>query len=618
MHINLDKKLITLLTLWFTWLLNISIAQTSLSISPQPAYFGKIPLTSSSIKNIQITNTTGNAVNITGLVITGLGASNYYINSDQPPFTINPYGKLVLEVVFAPETTGEMIALMELTTSLGNVNDTLIGYGTYAISGTNTFERIFGTDESDRGSSVKQTQDGGFIIIGSTTIDDNDSDMYAVKTDIFGKPEWTNQYGGNFIEGGADVWVLDDGYLLVGKTDSYGAGSEDVYIVKIDANGNQLWQNTFGGIYDDAASRVIQLDDGSFIIAGNTKNNDNPNNAGNNRNALLIKCDAQGNLIWSKNYGGDGGESATDVLQTPDGGFIFVGSVTDLSAEQDVYLVKTDASGNLIWNRELGGSQVDGGSSIYQTDDGGYIIGGSTLSYGLQTIDAFLLKVTSDGTETWHKTFGHNHTDGFSKVLPTPDGGYLCVGSEVKLVTANDIYDDIYLVKTDASGNLLWEKNYGGSKEDSAAEMIPAADGGYVIVGTSGSYSSGSISSRNDIYFLEVDIEGEFTNTHNDPLELPKEIFLSQNYPNPFNPATTIDFKINSNGGNNIQHVSLKVYDILGKHVATLFEQELAAGEYQVRFNAENIYGGKLASGIYFYRLLVSENVLCRKMILLK
>jgi hypothetical protein len=200
--------------------------------------------------------------------------------------------------------------------------------------------------------------------------------------------EWEKTFGGTKSDWGYSVQqTRDGGYIIVGWTESFGAGGLDVYLIKVDANGNMQWSKTFGG--GDGGSSVQQTRDGGYIIVGWTRSF----GAG-LADVYLIKVDANGNMQWSKTFGCRGDDRGYSVQQTSDGGYIIVGYTESYGAGgEDVYLIKVDANGNMQWSKTFGGSGDDGGSSVQQTSDGGYIIVGWTRSFGAGWYDVYLIKL---------------------------------------------------------------------------------------------------------------------------------------------------------------------------------------------------------------------------------
>ena len=289
----------------------------------------------------------------------------------------------------------------------------------FTIHSSSFFLKTFGGIESDYGNSVQQTTDGGFIIAGATTsYGAGESDVWLIKTDVSGNKVWDKTFGGSDYDAGSSVQqTTDGGFIVTGTTKSFGAGSGDVWLIKTDASGNKVWDQTFGGSDYDAGSSVQQTTDGGYIIAGSS----------------LIKTDSMGNVMWSRSLGG------SSVRQTADGGFIIAGG----------WLIKTDASGNKVWDQTFGGSGNDYGSSVQQMTDGGFIIAGATTSYGAGYYDVWLIKTDASGNKVWDKTFGGSDYDAGSSVQQTTDGGFIVTGTTESFGAGSG---DVWLIRTDASG----------------------------------------------------------------------------------------------------------------------------------------------------------------------
>ena len=364
-----------------------------------------------------------------------------------------------------------------------------------------TFSRTFGGFYYDEGWSVQQTNDDGYIIAGYTaSYGAGSEDVYLIKTDASGNEQWSQTFGGIFSDYGESVQqTTDGGYIIAGRTYSYGSGSTDVYLIKTDAYGNEIWSKTFGGISSDYSRSVQQTYDGGFIIAGLTYSYGYSIGYS---DVYLIKTDANGNETWTKTYGGYYDDFGFNLQQTYDGGFIIAGKTYSYGAfSENVYLIKTDALGNQIWSKTFNGNGYGYGRSVRQTTDGGYIIIGKTYAISEYYSDIYLVKTDVNGNETWSQTYGGMFDDvGFS-VQQTSDFGYIITG---KSSIYGNFYYDVCLIKTDALGNQQWSKTFGGSSDDWGYSVRQTSDGGYIIAGWTSSYGAGS----SDVWLIKTDSQG--------------------------------------------------------------------------------------------------------------
>jgi len=263
-------------------------------------------------------------------------------------------------------------------------------------------------------------------------------------------------YGGTSWDYASSVQQTSDGgYILAGGTRSFGAGWYDVFLIKTNAFGNVQWAKTYR-IYsgdDHYALFVQQTSDGGYIVAGEVETYDPNWFVWGSKSILLIKTDAFGNVQWAKMYGGGSTvyEDLCCIQQTSDGGYIFASKTRIASTSDDIFLIKTDANGNVQWAKAFGGTVNAWASSVRQTSDGGYIVAGTTWSFGAGWGDIFLIKTDANGNVQWAKTYGGTNEDVAPSVQQTSDGGYIVAGYTTSFGAG---WGDIFLIKTDANGDI--------------------------------------------------------------------------------------------------------------------------------------------------------------------
>jgi len=267
---------------------------------------------------------------------------------------------------------------------------------------------------------------------------------------------WSRTYGGEDVDAAESViQTSDGGYAIVGRTESFGGGLSSFWLVKTDKFGNMEWRRAYGG-KSEVAYYLVETDGGGYAIVGQTQ----AFGAG-FVDIWFVKTDAYGNMEWNKTYGGTDGDSGRSLLVTSDGGYAIAGHTVSFGAgNSDFWLIKTDEFGNMEWNRTYGGTENDIALSLVETSDGGYIIAGRTL----------LVKTDAVGNMKWNQTY-----DGSIRYLvATSDGGYAIAGTK---------NDDFWLVKTDEYGNMEWSQTYEGEGDDYANSLVATSDGGYAIAG---------------------------------------------------------------------------------------------------------------------------------------
>jgi predicted secreted protein len=316
------------------------------------------------------------------------------------------------------------------------------------------WDKTFGGISDDVGMSVQQTSDGGYVIAGYTSsYGAGGSDVWLIKTDSNGDEVWDKTFGGTSDDAGSSVrQTSDDGYVVVGYTSFYGAGGDDVWLIRTDSNGNEVWDKTFGGTSDDVGVSIQQTSDGGYVVVGYTSSY----GAGAS-DVWLIKTDSNGNEVWDKTFGGASEDVGVLIQQTSDGGYVIAGYTSSYGAGgDDVWLIKTDSNGSEAWDKTFGGTSEDAAWSVQQTSDAGYIMAASTMSYGAGGKDVWLIKTDSHGKEVWDKTFGGTSFDNGMSVQQTSDGGYVIVGSTTSYGAGGG---DVWLIKLGPEGEppmMLW------------------------------------------------------------------------------------------------------------------------------------------------------------------
>jgi hypothetical protein len=373
-------------------------------------------------------------------------------------------------------------------------------------SGTpqSTFTRTFGESGLDYGNSVQQTMDGGYVIAG---VKERQPPFlfqaWLIKTDSQGEEEWNKTFGGYGWDHGLSVQqTMDGGYIVGGNSfveTCYDCWSYDFLLIKTDFQGEAEWTKTFGGDDVDQGLAVQQTTDGGYIITGLTYSFGNGD-----KDIWLIKVDSQGEKEWDQTFGGSSEDRGYSVQQTIDGGYIIAGSKEGLDGWSDAWLIKTDSQGEEEWNRIFDGSEgsyINYARFVQQTIDGGYIITGGQYYSGFRGRDIWIIKTDSQGGDEWNRTFGGGGEDEGSSVQQTTDGGYIITGYTGSY--GNGLYD-AFLLKTDTQGAEEWTQTFGGSDYDYGNSVQQTTDGGYIITGQTGSYGNGV----RDVLLIKTDSQG--------------------------------------------------------------------------------------------------------------
>jgi len=417
------------------------------------------------------------------------------------------------------------------------------------------WEMFYGGSDKEVGYCVRQASDGGYIIAGYTeTFGAGEPDFYLIRTLPTGDTLWTRAFGGVEYDYAYSVCeAADSAFVVCGYTNSFD-NFNDIYIVKTKYDGDTLWTRTIGGSFHDYAYSIYETSDSGYIICGSTQS------FGHGASDIyLVKTKSNGDTVWTKTFGGSQNEYGYSAVQTADGGYIVCGYTMSFGAgEFDIYLIKTSATGDTLWTKTYGGSGQDFGQSVTQATDGGYIICGSTNSFGAGEYDIYLVKISSDGDLLWTQTFGGTGEEFGRSLYATPDGGCILCGSTMSFGAGDE---DVYIIKTDSTGEASWTNTYGGTRKDGVYSVVQTSDGGYIMSGTTTSFGAGSY----DVYLLKTDSLGSVEGVWED-VDRPEYVSLKA-YPTPFNSAITLELCGVGATYRSPEQIAVEIFDISGRLV---------------------------------------------------
>lgn len=362
---------------------------------------------------------------------------------------------------------------------------------------------------------------------------------------FLGELEWAKSFGGSLDDTAqAIISTNDGGYAILGFSNSIDGDindkameDNDYWLLKLDHEGILQWSKTFGGSLDDIGKNIVQTTDGGYALIGYSQSSDGDasSNEGFHDNWIL-KLDASGNIQWERSFGFSGHDHSYDLIQTTDGGFFFSGFLDITAARSDGYLekgsyltrhgvgefwgTKLDAHGNLEWRKYFGGTNNDRAHGVVESKDGGFVLAGFSesqdydISNSKGSYDFWVVKIGSDGSFVWERSFGGSGIEIAYDIEKTEDNAYVIIGNTFSNdtdISKNNGESDIWLIKIDDNGNLLWEKNYGGSQFDAAQSVSLASDGGFIIAGNSKSIDWDVTSNigENDIWLIKTNASGE-------------------------------------------------------------------------------------------------------------
>ncbi len=391
---------------------------------------------------------------------------------------------------------------------------------------TTDFIKTLGGSQNESAQSVIKTTDGGYAIIGHTQSMDGDVttktntsfDFWLLKFNSDDALQWQQTYGGTDDDRGQDIiQTKDNGYAILGYSKSAdgniteNSGANDFWIAKLNTSGDIIWQTSFGFLGADIGYALTETNDNGYLITGVLDVSASGGQGNSKTLASLhaggdywaIKLNANGEKEWSKFFGGTFTDTPYDVIQAEDNSYIIVGSsdsddvdIKNNIGTYDFWVIKISSTGDLIWEKSFGGTEIDEAWGIVSTNDGNFIIAGDTRSNDNNVTtnngaaDVFIIKITPNGDVVWSKSFGGTSFDTARSISKSMDGGFLISGSSRSSdgdVSKNNGQNDAWVLKINSDGNLIWQSTIGGSNIDIAYDVVELNNGDVIAVGESSS-----------------------------------------------------------------------------------------------------------------------------------
>jgi len=447
----------------------------------------------------------------------------------------------------------------------------------------------YGNIMGDVAFDAIETEDGDYIVVGKTQISQYNWDAYVAKLDNNGDIIWEYAYGGEQDEQLVSICpALYSGYIITGYTSTDANGLSDIWILYIGDNGDSLASVKYGSWSSDQGYCIRPNVDQGFITTS--------------RSSIyqwgdqihLMKLDISLDTIWTKLYGGPMQDYGHWVEETSDYGYIIAGRTytTSYPESGDAWVIKTDNNGDTTWTKKYGGADEDIFYAVVETENG-YIFAGQTWSFGAGLIDVYVVRTDDNGDTIWTKTYGAAGAEYAYRIFESDDGNYVIAGYSDSWSGSRDVY----LIKIDGDGNLVWEEYYGdGQDNEYMYGGVPTSDGGFIFAGRLDYFYS----DQDDLFVLKL---GEGSTGIDNISSLNSREFY--NYPNPFINSTTFHFNLE-----NKSDVGLTVYDSFGCKIETLINGTLYNNHHEIKWDAGNLPGG-----IYFVKLKTSNSIIVDKIL---
>ena len=441
----------------------------------------------------------------------------------------------------------------------------------------------FGGADNDIGYSLCKPESGGYLLAGSTrSYGAGSEDMFIIRLGSFGNLHWSKVYGWKHADMLRSVIPINNGFLLTGMTWDFGTIRSDIYLLKIDRNGEKVFEKFYGTPSRDAGHKVITTVDGGYLILAYSRGYEPRGDF------LLIKTDSSGNELWRQNYGTELDDIAFGLYQNNDGNILIFGSIGSFyydvhynfhNHDADMVLIQTDPDGNVLWQKTYGEDGHDLGFDIKPAPDGGYYLFGSSQSFGAESFDMLLIKVDESGNEEWHRLYGGEEYEYGLSMDVNANNELFLFGTTKTFGYSGSA--DFYLLKTDAEGNIIWQTTIGGNDADFGNTVIATSDSGCAVIGSTGSFGEGG----QDFLFVKLDKDGMIEDLLNGFPEANSNVGII--YPNPTSQSGQVKLP---NGTNPYQ------MDIVAANGNLVKSYNLQAPGYE--FSVEHV-----PPGLYFYRI---------------
>ncbi len=464
----------------------------------------------------------------------------------------------------------------------------LVLVGTVTAQVDTLWTRTYGGSDNDGARSIVPTVDGGFITVGySYSGGAGDGDVFLIKTDALGNPTWTRTYGGPGLDYGYGVCqTADGGYAFTGYTTATGAGYLDLYLVRTDAAGAEIWSRSYGGMAADEGRAICETSDGHLLVTGCTASF----GAGES-DVYLLKVDATGDTLWSRTWGGSETEWGAAICETSDSNYAICGTTGSTSGNRDVYAIKVQPDGTTLWAQHYGrmtAADSDWGTGLVPMDDGGLVLTGYGNNHSINDAnDLWLIRTSASGGLQWTRRYGEagNYYDCGMALCRTHDDGFLlCGGTRDPLTQRNYLY----LVKTNEIGIEQWNTELGGVGGDWGSSIVEIEAGRYVVAGHTDSFGAG----RFDAWLLYLFDPSVAVAAAESP-ELVS--LMSAPVPNPGRGTMAFSLTVPSRGG-----LQVSIIDAQGRMVRTIHQGTVGAGRHDFVWDLHGDDGTQVAAGVYF------------------